>query len=600
MNRILLLIASFVLALTFSTQSLASHGMGGEVSWRCLPTGEFVFTLKFYRDCNGIPAPNSLNLSSSHPTVPSIPMTRIQVTDISPAGYPSSGIGTCPSCSNPGGNPGMIEEHIYESDSIFLNGVPPANGWQFYWGECCRSSALTNITSPGSQGFRLRAIMYPFNGQNTNPCFDSSPYFIERPLNVVCSGLPVTYQHIAGDTELDSLSYEFTDPLSDNGNAIAFAPGYSVNNPLPGTNSLDPFTGEFFSNTNQGGYYAAAIKVKSYKCGVLVAENVREVHLIVINNCPAVSGGAQNQPPVMYPPFADSAGFYTLYADTVFAGDTVNFSINVLDVNLFVNGTGQMVTYNAYGSQYGDSYSDPSAGCLIPPCATLSPPTQPLVAPIAVVTNFNWITAPQHLGYSFSCVQFANTYYFLNKTADNYCPANATASRVFSITVLPTIPQPPVSNNLGVLECPWGPNYIYQWFFERNAIPGATSSSYTPVQPGAYRVLAVAPDGNGNYSEPYIYNPVGIYENSLMLSATVMPNPSSGGVFSIRFPGEAPAKLTATVTDISGRVVQSEKYHLSGTGASVNLDLGVAGKGVYLLQLESGNGFRKMERLVVQ
>ncbi len=584
----------FLILFSFSqiTGAFATHGMGGEITWRCLGTGEFVFTMKFYRDCNGINAPSSLSLTTSVPGVTTIPMTRIQINDVSPDGYFPNGTSPCPTCLNTSGLSGVIEEHIYQSFPVFLNGTPPAGGWEFYWGECCRTGALTNINNGINLGFRLRAVMYPYNGQNMNPCYDSSPFFIERPVNVVCSGLPVTYQHIAGDQEFDSLSYEFTEPLSDNGAIIPFANGYSVTNPLPGINTLDPHTGEFFSNAWLGGYYAVAIKVKSYKCGVLASENIRELHLVILNSCQPINGN-QNQPPVMAPPFADSTGAFTMYADTVYAGDTVNFDINILDTDIFNNATGQMITFNSYGLQYGDSYSDPTSGCLIPPCATLSPPTQPFIGQIGLSANFNWITAPQHLGYSFSCVQFANTYYFLNKSADNFCPANASSSRVISITVLPTIPQPPVINNLGVLECPWGANYTYQWFLERNAIPGATSQSYTPSQPGAYRVLAVAPDGNGNYSEPFMYNPVGIYENNLS-AFSVHPNPGNGMVF-INSGRTDELEYNILVTDVSGRIIYSDAM----INPEYQMDLSRFGKGVLLLQIADKTGNRRFERLIV-
>ncbi|MFN9959262.1 MAG: hypothetical protein ACK55I_39730, partial [bacterium] len=116
--------------------------------------------MKFYRDCNGINAPANVNMTTTVPGVPNIPMVRIQINDITPKGVPAPGVGNCPSCANPGGAVGVVEEHIYESNPVTLNGVPPATGWQFYWGECCRSNALTNVTNPGSIGFRNRAIMY--------------------------------------------------------------------------------------------------------------------------------------------------------------------------------------------------------------------------------------------------------------------------------------------------------------------------------------------------------------------------------------------------------------------------------------------------------
>jgi hypothetical protein len=52
MKRILIF---FLLFGFIPTYMFADHMMGGEITWQCQPNGNFVFTLKLYRDCNGIP-----------------------------------------------------------------------------------------------------------------------------------------------------------------------------------------------------------------------------------------------------------------------------------------------------------------------------------------------------------------------------------------------------------------------------------------------------------------------------------------------------------------------------------------------------------------
>ena len=55
MKKILVLIFVF-----YVSNSFASHFMGGEITWECIkdPTspnvGQYIFTMKVYRDCNGI------------------------------------------------------------------------------------------------------------------------------------------------------------------------------------------------------------------------------------------------------------------------------------------------------------------------------------------------------------------------------------------------------------------------------------------------------------------------------------------------------------------------------------------------------------------
>jgi len=570
---------------------MASHGTGGELTWRCDGSGAFIFQVKFYRDCNGINGPNSVMIQTTVPGLATIPAALVSNTDISPNGFFADGLTPCPDCPT-GGVPavfGIIEEFVYESQPIVINGTPPPTGWDFMWGECCRSASLTNISSGGSVGFGFRATMYPYNGQSASPCFDSSPVFAERPSFSVCGGgLQVNYEHLSEDAEFDSLVYEFVNPEDDFGVVIPFAPGFTTQNPLPGICTLDSQTGELSYITSSGGYFALVIKVTSYKCGIKTAEIRREINMLISNNCAPVNGGIPNEPPLLLPPFIDPVTLQqTSFADTVIAGDTINLVIFAIDSNLFTNASPQSVTLDAFGHQYGNNFTDPASGCLIPPCATLNT-TPPTTGLNNAFQAFNWTTTPAHLGYSFSCVQFTNTYYFIMKAADNYCPANATNAKVFSITVLPSIPAPLVINNGGTLETPLLTNYIYQWFYNRFAIPGATSFSYTPTQPGTYQVLTVAPDGQGNYSNGYYYNPLGISENSLLSSLNIVPNPSADGVFSITSHASNVKNLTISVADVYGKIIFHEVPVFENGFSSYTLDLNDKASGVYTIIFSDG------------
>lgn len=436
-----------LILLVSAGQLFASHGMGGEITWECLGNGQYQFTMKFYRDCNGISAPSSVSLSTNHP-IGNIPMPKIASNDISPDGILYNGTGSCATCIQ-GGNPpipGLVEEHIYQSAPITLAGVPPAAGWLFEWGTCCRSASIDNLVNPGSQGFQLRAIMYPYNFTNTNPCFDSSPFFAEKPSTIICTGYPYTYNHNAVDPEQDSLVYSWGQPLNDNGAALTFTPGYNINSQLPGPTqnpnnvavTLDPNTGELNYTSFTGGYYATVLKVTAYKCGIKVAEIFREINVVLNSNCPSTLSGTQNLPPVVNAPFFDPVtGLQTAYQDTVYAGDTVNFFLNATDFDFFQNGGVQTITIEASGNQFGNNFIDPNNGCLIPPCATLTQ-TVPFSFPIAGGVGFRWVTTCDHVaGINTACFKLSNTYTFVIKATDNYCPANASKYSTISITVLP-------------------------------------------------------------------------------------------------------------------------------------------------------------------
>ncbi len=444
MKRLLLILYSFLILIP----ARASHLMGGEITWECLGTGEFVFTMKIYRDCNGVSGPSFASLAVWNcPGVTSIPLNKIAQNDISPVCNAAGPAITCAGAT--GTTDGAVEEFVFESNPIMLPGVPPANGWIFSWSSCCRNAAIVNLSIP-SAGFTLRAIMYPYNASNTSPCYDSSPVFAERPSTIICTGYPFTFSHNAWDKDLDSLVYTWDQPLEEiytgpwsgsNPSPIPFSSGYSMTSPLPGVTQnannvpavLNPSTGEISYTSYTSGAYVTVIKVAAYKCGQKVAEVFREIQVVLLS-C------GTNTPPDVTPPFKDPlTGLYTSYADTVYAGDLVNFTLSATDFEYLQNGNPQYCFLSASGSEFGTGYVNTASGCLNPPCATLSPPPGDS-AQFGIATTFNWQTDCNHLGYSTQCLTFSNTYTFVIKIFDDYCPAPGLNFSNISITILP----PPV------------------------------------------------------------------------------------------------------------------------------------------------------------
>ncbi|MBT8195883.1 MAG: hypothetical protein KJO64_05620, partial [Bacteroidia bacterium] len=428
--------------LCFSPQtSEASHGMGGEITWRCQPNGQFVFQMKFYRDCNGINCPSGpLNMSvTNHPTVSSIQLTNTVNNDISPAG--------CSTCLGQG--PGTVQECIFESAPVTLSGTPPAGGWIFDWNSCCRSPSITNLINPGSQSFQLRAVMYAYNGQNTNPCYDSSPRFSERPSTILCTGFPFEYNNIAFDPELDSLVYSWAPALDANTGGVtplAYTPGYTPQSPLPSATQnpmnvgavLDPQTGIVSYTSFTSGYFATVVQVDAYKCGQLVASIFREINVVLLGGagCQLQGSGLTNLPPLVTAPFPDSTGQFTLFNDTVCAGDTVTFFMSATDPDWdpAVGGL-QTVTMLGAGPQFVNFTDWPTTGCMNPPCAFTNP-ALPTSAPFGTGVNFEWITSCAHLDFSQGCFSTGSDYTFLIRAQDNFCDAPAVNFSTVTITVL--------------------------------------------------------------------------------------------------------------------------------------------------------------------
>ena len=114
------LILVFIVSLTFFNAN-ATHIMGGEITWQCIKDhldpdlGKYIFTMKLYRDCEGISAPSyhSLNYSSSCGSS-SINLYQVgQAVDINAA---------CVSYCNGGTGLG-IEQYTYEGTITLSNAL---------------------------------------------------------------------------------------------------------------------------------------------------------------------------------------------------------------------------------------------------------------------------------------------------------------------------------------------------------------------------------------------------------------------------------------------------------------------------------------------
>ena len=98
--------------------------MGGEITWECLKTGvntgSYIFTLKVYRDCNGITVSTFSQTITvwGHPTVTSITADFISQQDVSPLCDPINSGNQQYSCAN--GDLGAVEEYVFQSQPIQL------------------------------------------------------------------------------------------------------------------------------------------------------------------------------------------------------------------------------------------------------------------------------------------------------------------------------------------------------------------------------------------------------------------------------------------------------------------------------------------------
>ena len=459
------LLIILISSLFFSKVS-ATHMMGGEITWICQGSGAYVFYMKLYRDCNGSPGPTTATLYTDAPGFSlGINLTLTTQRDNSPVCAASGPHITCASAT--GTTAGAVEEFIFQSNPVLLNGVPPLSGWSFWWGLCCRNNAISNLPAPGGLSMTLRAKMYPYNGRNANPCYDSSPQFFEIPRTIICTGYPFVFNHNAVDNELDSLVYDWDYPLNGNtGNTtfnapqINFLPPYIASNPLPDTVQnpnnigvvLDHNSGEVSYTSYTNGTFVFVIKVTAYKCGQKVAEIFRDIQ-VVLGTCAELQPGFPNHPPVLTPPFVDhSTGLNTFYNDTIYAGQNVHFVFNGRDLDASPTFVFQHLNLTASGLEFDPTFSNPSGPCLHPPCATLSPDPRTYSPQINYAINFDWNTSCDQLGFNQNCRTFSNVYHFVFKFTDDFCPIPGISTATVTIVILPPpLVEPPKIHCVEVL-----------------------------------------------------------------------------------------------------------------------------------------------------
>lgn len=529
-------LTTLFLLFIFINNSSASHLMGGEITWKCIKTGidsgKYVFTVKVFRDCQGIPIDTNMSLTAHNvPGLTTIPLLYVGANDLSPACNAIDGPNSPFSCNGTniayaGNGNGAVEEHVYQSEAIVISGTPDANGWHFTWESCCRNLAITNLANnTGQYGFTLRAVMYSYIDSlgtvypNGNACFDSSPNFYETPRTILEVGNgydPLafsngfTYSHNAFDEERDSLSYEWAQPI-DNGYDFLFPNATSIPfntsiyplsyiNPINGI-LMNPQTGKSWYAANDVGNFVTCTKVSAFNCGQLVSEVFREIQVVLIppscnlGDTTSATGNVNadtlcNIRPLVQPPFFFPLSTPQYQWDTiVHCGDTVSFDFIANDYDFYPNGSQQDLQFTVSGGQFMNYNVNPPALCNNPPCASFQETSTGAVPPFVSSGgygsgSFEWITSCNHIISNCGNDLSPSLYTFVIKVQDDFCPAPAieNTAQVISITVCPPCNILKANPTTSPVTCiqPYGTALVnptngfppyYDFWFDMNGMP---------------------------------------------------------------------------------------------------------------------------------
>ncbi|MCX6352969.1 MAG: hypothetical protein NTX03_14095, partial [Bacteroidetes bacterium] len=321
----LLLLFSFFLAFSFTSK--ADHMLGSDISWKCIGKDSFIVTVAVYRDCNGISMPASdFTLTpktkgcKGYNTAVTISCKMTGGKDITPTckkscsrcGKKSNTNYGDQSCKFPYG----IEQYFMTARVILPSSKYSSTCCEFEiaWTQCCRSAGITTGGTWGN--FWVTATL----NRCAKPC-NSSPYFTNPPVAIVCKGQCITFNNGVNDDDIDSagnadsLVFSFTKPMGAAGTPVPYSSPYKYNIPLKFTGfpdatkkwdppkceglHLDSATGDLQFKATKAeitivGFlvqeYAKDASGKVYKKG----ETRRDVQLIIMdcktNHVPTLSG----------------------------------------------------------------------------------------------------------------------------------------------------------------------------------------------------------------------------------------------------------------------------------------------------------------------
>ena len=199
--------------------------MGGDITYKCIDSFKFEVTLKWYRDCRGIPLTSAglITVRCSNGGSQNVTLSLIKIREITP--LCTSEAARCTPVNGYGGE--GAEEHTYRGVLNF--NVSPLSALKNCSGKIiigatisARNGAIT--TGAANQNLYTDAELVLKNA----PC-NSSPTLSSIPIIFLCCNQPLFDNIGAVDlVDNDSLSYSWGKPRS----AITSNVGYGGNGPM--------------------------------------------------------------------------------------------------------------------------------------------------------------------------------------------------------------------------------------------------------------------------------------------------------------------------------------------------------------------------------
>lgn len=301
----------FLFFLLLFTKGYASHFMGADMTYECLPNGcTYRIYQSTYLDCAGAATQFYLppgDCDANPPIVAANPFPAPFVSAVGTGCVPPSPTGwillcyeevtpVCPTyqtqCFTPGAAINGVVGATYYADYNLCGST--CTTIQLSFSSCCRNYAITS--GAGGNGIYVTTTI----NLGFSPC-NSSPIFSVDPVPYACAGQPFTFSQGAFDPDGDSLVYSLGPCLTAAATSVTYNAGFTPAQPLgPGwTTTINPLTGDItLTPTPNGPIVTCVLCVYVTEWRTIngvptqIGQVERDIQVTVIN-C-----GAANSPPV--------------------------------------------------------------------------------------------------------------------------------------------------------------------------------------------------------------------------------------------------------------------------------------------------------------
>ena len=298
-----------ILLFCLSIASMATHIVGGEISYVQTSPNGYEITLKVYRDC-GFTNVNGTDFDAE--AAVAIYNSQGGLVELLLIPLVEQNVNFVPVVLE---NPCFVlppdvcvEEAIYND---FVTLPPSANGYTLVYQRCCRNPSIININFPEDTGATFTTQI---PGTNLTTAENSNPTFNTFPPVALCQNAAFFFDHSATDIDGDSLVYSFCTPfLGATPDApmpsdfdppapppyipVSWGPGFSASYPITSNPAfaIDPVTGAITGTPTQIGQYVIGICVQEYRNGILISTSNRDFQFNVTTCDPNVQAAIPEQ-----------------------------------------------------------------------------------------------------------------------------------------------------------------------------------------------------------------------------------------------------------------------------------------------------------------